>query len=162
MSADRRLQVSGKFLNSYSQTSCSRLHHGLLLQILWSVGFQALFFFPEFGNDVGLTGAPCLQLSLWGAQMKARSWLLLNETQLACLPSAGPRWRSAARWLHRQGGPLTSNNIHVVPKSQASSQLDQFPNLLRHTAKRHLCQQKARGIAGGGRKAEPHSWFCFF
>lgn len=93
--------------------------------------------------------------------MKARSWLLLNETQLACLLSAGPRWLSAAHRLHRQGGPLTSNNIHVVPKSQASSQLDRFPNLLHHTAKQHLCQRKVGGIAGGGRKAELHSFFFF-
>lgn len=42
MNADRKLQVSGRFLNSYSQTSCSRLHCGSLLQILCSVGFQAL------------------------------------------------------------------------------------------------------------------------
>lgn len=91
--------------------------------------------------------------------MKARSWLLLNETQLACLLSAGPRWLSAAHQLHRQGGPLASNKIHVVPKSQASSQLDWFPNLLHHTAKQHLCQRKVGGIAGGGRKAELHSVF---
>lgn len=117
---------------------------------------------PEFRNAMGLTGAPCSQLSLQVAQMKARSWLLLNETQLACLPSAGLCWVFAAHWLHRQGGPLTNSNIHVVPKSQASSQLDWFPNLLPHTAKQHLCQHKARGVAGGGRKAELCSWFWVF
>lgn len=98
MNADRRLQVSRKFLNSHSLTSCSRLHHGSLVQILCSVGFQALPppLTPEFRNAMGLTGAPCSQLSLQVAQMKARSWLLLNETQLACLPSAGLCWVFAA------------------------------------------------------------------
>lgn len=113
-------------------------------------------------DAVGLTRAPCSQLSLWPAWMKARSWMFLNETQLAWLPSAGLHWVSAAHCLHRQGGPFTNNNMHMVPKSQASSQLDQLPNLLHHTAKWHLCQIKAKGRAGGGREAELHSWFCFF
>lgn len=110
--------------------------------------------FVEFRNAMGLTGAPYSQLSLQVAWMKARSWLLLNETLLACLPSAGPVWLSAACWFHRQGGLLISNNIHVLPKSQGSSQLDQLPNLLRHTAKQELCQCEAREIVGGRRAAE--------
>lgn len=111
--------------------------------------------FAEFRNAMGLTGDLYSQLSLQVA-WKARSWLLLNETLLACLPSAGLIWLSVACWFHRQGGPLISNNIHVLPKSQASSQLDQLPNLLHHTAKQELCQHEAREIAGGRRAAEQH------
>lgn len=157
VSADRRLQVSREFLISHSKTSCSRLHYQLLLQIFVLCGIPGTLVW----DVVGLTSAPCLQLSLSPAWMKARSWMFLNETQLTCLPSARLHQVSAAHWLHRQGGPLTNNNIHVVPKFQASSQLDKFSNLLHHMAKWHLCQNKAKGRAEGGREAELYSWFCF-